>query len=266
MQLKLKMIYDGNQKFLLKNELKKLLNFIKIIFNKHFQQIHRFVKQFQFDKIFFNNQKLIGLSAFSNINYIGGSIRIENNTKLSSIDGLEGLAVIGNFTTGGDNLYLLGPGDDLIIKNNIALTNLDGLSNTTDLGGNLEVTGNIQLTDCDGLCGLFANDGIGGTINIANNPAPCSSEADLNSLCTVDINKFHSTTVLSVYPNPIHQFFSLSGTGKITKITIYDNLGRLIFTEKLPVNVISVANFPKGLALLEVVMDDIWYYRKILIE
>ncbi len=108
------------------------------------------------DGITFTTQGQI--DSFS-INYpgcteIGGDVVISNYPSSNLITNLDGLS---NITSLGGNLT---------ISNNYKLTNLDGLTNLTSVVGDLFVTSIDALTNINGLANLAS---IGGRLGIANN-------------------------------------------------------------------------------------------------
>src|SRR5690606_14898024 len=76
-----------------------------------------------------------------------------NATDITNLDGLSNVTNIGG---------------TLIIENNDALTNINGLSNVTHIQGDIIIRGNAQLTNLDGLSNVT---NIGGTLIIENNDA-----------------------------------------------------------------------------------------------
>src|SRR5690606_3391430 len=82
---------------------------------------------------------------------IGGFLNIYNNPQLTNLDGLSNLTQIGGY---------------LDIYYNSQLTNLDGLSNLTQIGGYLYILDNAVLENLDGLIAL---ESINGNLLIYNN-------------------------------------------------------------------------------------------------
>src|SRR5690606_1131249 len=79
------------------------------------------------------------------------SLSISSNSQLTNLDGLSNLTQIGGY---------------LYIVNNSQLTNLDGLSNLTQIGGYLYIQNNAVLENLDGLSAL---ESINGDLVIFNN-------------------------------------------------------------------------------------------------
>src|SRR5690606_11901415 len=76
---------------------------------------------------------------------------IRSNSNLTNLDGLSNLTSVGGY---------------LDIYSNSNLTNLDGLSNLTSVGGYLYISSNSSLTNLDGLSNLTS---VGGYLKIYNN-------------------------------------------------------------------------------------------------
>lgn len=210
------------------------------------------------DLILSNNLKIVDLQALSSLIYVGGSIIISNNAKLTNVNGL-GLSTVGNF------FGPLGPSDDLIIKNNPSLVHVDGLSNLTKVGGDLNVSGNVVLVDCDGLCALLQNSGVNGSIIIENNPSSCSNEVEVTNGCVVAIEDIQNDGLV-VYPNPVQHSFSLVGKSPIQGFTVYNSQGQQVLRQKYNGGQIVISDFPKGLYLLKIKMGNLWAFRKIVFE
>jgi hypothetical protein len=90
---------------------------------------------------------------------VGGNLGVEV-TSLTNLDGLSRLTSVGG---------------DLALTSNDVLTDISGLSSLTSVGGYLNISNNDALTDISGLSNLTA---VGGALSIANNPALCQSLVD----------------------------------------------------------------------------------------
>ncbi len=140
-----------------------------------------------------NNEALQTITGISSLTTTGSGLWIESNAVLTDINGFSNLNSIGS-----DDLSIrLNPslpsfepfpllqniGATVRIENNNALINLDGLSEINSIGNNIWIFGNPVLNDCCGIYELLDNNGIGGDINIFNNPAGCSNPQDILSHC-----------------------------------------------------------------------------------
>ncbi len=93
-------------------------------------------------------------------NLVAGSIEIVSSADITNVDGLSGLTSVGGY---------------LKIKYNDALINLDGLSGLTSVGGYLKIKYNNVLTNCQSLAPVLGwpsgppNDSVGEGISISSN-------------------------------------------------------------------------------------------------
>ena len=99
-----------------------------------------------------NNPSLLNLDGFSKLSTFTGEVEIENNIRLSSIDGLSSITKSSHFEI-----------------NNTAITNLDALSNLTTVGGRFYIFNNFNLTDFCGLQNLVNNGNVTGYFRIESN-------------------------------------------------------------------------------------------------
>jgi hypothetical protein len=107
----------------------------------------------------FNEAEWVTNLDMPNLTSVGGNLGIEV-TSLTNLDGLSSLTSVGG---------------DLAITSNDVLTDISGLSSLTSVGGDLNISNNDALTDISGLSNLTA---VGGALSIANNPALCQSLVD----------------------------------------------------------------------------------------
>ena len=152
---------------------------------------------------------IVNLNGLSQLTYVGNWFRIEYNTALTTLSGLEGITnapmlIINNNEaltnlTGLNNLTSIEGW--LILYANENLTSLEGLNNLTSIGGNLYIGqdtsfgfggGNPSLTNIEALHNLTS---ISGGIEIINNAAITS----LNGIENIDAGSIYS---LIIYDNP----------------------------------------------------------------
>ncbi len=84
---------------------------------------------------------------------VGGSLRIEYNPALTSLEGLRGITEVGG---------------QLDIWDNAALTSLEGLQGITEVGGHLGILSNDALTSLEGLQSITR---VGGGLSIRGHDA-----------------------------------------------------------------------------------------------
>ena len=110
-----------------------------------------------------NNDALTNIDGLSGLISIGGNLKIIGNQVLANIDGLYNITVVGGFSsfidikdnpalTNINGLSNLTSINSLTINNNDALSNIDALSNLTS--GSFFIQGNSALLNLNGLSGL----------------------------------------------------------------------------------------------------------------
>ena len=107
---------------------------------------------------------IVDLTSLSLLDSVGGYLSIYDNDVLTNLDGLSNLTFVG----GSLNLGFDVPGGRTgsYIQGNNSLSTLNGLSNLSTVGVNLNIKGNKVLTNLDGLHGLVS---VGGDLVIAGN-------------------------------------------------------------------------------------------------
>ena len=131
---------------------------------------------------------------------IAGSLDIRDNAALTNLDGLAALTSVGG---------------SLDIYNNAALTNVDGLAALTYVGGSLSINDNAALTNIDRLTALTS---VGGGLLISYNAALTNLDG-LSALTYVD-------GTLDIYGNAA--LTNVNGLSALTDVggdlNIYDNV------------------------------------------
>ena len=85
---------------------------------------------------------------------------------------------------------------------------------------------------------------------------------DNSSVKTFDKNLF------KVYPNPANNEVTVSSTEKLSKVTIYDVTGKVMFTSS-DVNLNSTVNvsaFSRGIYVVEVLTDNKTSVKRLILE
>jgi hypothetical protein len=122
---------------------------------------------------------------------LAGSLTVESNDLLSSLEGLDNIVSIGSFVRIVANKALLNLNalsdlttisSELIIENNASLTTLSGLGALNSLGSNLSIVNNITLAELNGLTSLQT---IPGNFTVRGNSLLTSLEG-LNSLTAIE--------------------------------------------------------------------------------
>ncbi|MGB4969862.1 MAG: fibronectin type III domain-containing protein [Saprospiraceae bacterium] len=113
-----------------------------------------------------NNPQLQSINALGNVPIIAGTLTIENNALLSNLIALSQLTFA----------------NEIILKNNASLINLDQFSKINALNGSLHIIGNNNLNSISGLTNIPAGSIKGTGLTIQNNPALAICE--LPNICT----------------------------------------------------------------------------------
>lgn len=238
------------------------------------------------------NSALTSLSGLDNLTYIEGYLTIIFNNSLASLTGLENLTtterleIIGNDAlpnlTGLNNVTSIG--DYLFISDNNTMSSLTGLEGLTSIGGLLEIKMNdvlISLTGLDNIDAssinqlrIYENNSLstcevqsicdylaapGGTIEIHDNALGCNSQQEVEEACeTVSINEFNDNLNVSVYPNPVSNFFNvlINDFNGVAIVSIYNQLGRIVLKEKIMSSRIDISELSKGVYILELKSDN----------
>lgn len=136
------------------------------------------------------NMRLTSLDGLQQLERIGGDLEIEKNTQLEQIDGLQGLKSIGGDLQLEENnklrhlrglRHVTHVGKDLKIEKHNRLESLDGLQGITSISGDLDIEHNNQLRTLDGLQNLRS---IRGDFELKHNPRLVNLQA-LQSLESV---------------------------------------------------------------------------------
>lgn len=175
------------------------------------------------DLVIIGNDSLQNLAGFESLTTIGGSLLIGNwychNSSLQSLSGLDNLTYIG---------------ENLAMVANKKLTSISALENVLVIGGDIEITNNWFLNNCDihSICkNLYRHTG---TITIRQNAPGCNSIEEINKACGdqeyFDISFKNGS--LTISPNP----FSTSTTLKYElqlpeqiSLKIYNQIGEQVY-------------------------------------
>jgi len=178
-----------------------------------------------------------------------------------------------------------------LVIDNTAVTDFTGLS-LTKIKGNLRIQNNTQLTELTGLGNLSE---IGGDITILDNKVPVNypeSEPAKSGLCIirdlidsgavsssanielndeegapVNVNNLQSCSrglnnlliqegTFIVYPNPVKSNLTILSDKSIKNIKIYTMIGSLVFTLDDVKNSIDLSSLPAGNYILSCTFDN----------
>lgn len=202
-----------------------------------------------------NNPTLMSLNGLNNLTYIGGDIYIEDNNILSSLIALSNVASIGGV------IYL---------DYNSSLTSLEGLDNI-DAASITELTlyENVLLATCEvqSVCDYLASPGA--TILIEDNAPGCNSQAEVEDACEiVDVSDIKFLTEFTIYPNPVDNTLEISNMNGIVvvEVSIYNQLGQVVLTEKKLTGTIDVSCLQEGIYVIEIASNKLKTREKLIIR
>ena len=122
-----------------------------------------------------NNVLIADFGGLDSLEFIGEDVRIVDNDNITNVDDFDNLQTING---------------SLIIKDNDRLENLNGFSNLSTVNDSLVITNNQMLDNCCGIYDLLNNGGVGGVIDISENPSECSSDNEILETCPTPTCEF----------------------------------------------------------------------------
>ena len=157
---------------------------------------------------FIGNDGLVNISGFQKLTTITNNYIVNANSQNLIINGFQNLESIGdNFHVRGINSIsntsfesLTSIGGDFGLLENTNITSLSPqLDNLSEINGNVDVTHNPLLSNCDLLCSLMHVFPFNKTITIFANNSGCDSQAEVDMAC---LNPCEET---NLHINPIDQ-------------------------------------------------------------
>jgi len=150
------------------------------------------------------------LNGLSTLISVGGGLLIDNNTALTSLNGLDNLTSVGSTGTAP-----IGTGEDIVglqISNNQMLNSIEALSSLSSIGSFLEIEDNVSLSSLNGLQGIST---INGNVFILNNNSLLNLEG-LNNITQVTGT---GILIVGVFIVGNDMLSSLQGLNNLTTIT-----------------------------------------------
>jgi len=224
------------------------------------------------------NFGLTDLSNLSNLNSIGGQVQLYNNQLLEDFAGLENLTSIGGRLFIGDNDLLKSTaglenvssvGGEILIKENDVLESLAGFENIEASSiEHLYVFYNLSLTTCEAksICEYLANPV--GDHQIYGNAEGCNSEAEVEEACNAGIEDQHSTSLISIFPNPAENVISVSTMSGVEtdEISIYNQIGQQVLYFNEFSGSIDISTLQPGMYIIEVVLGEMKIREKLVVQ
>jgi len=225
-----------------------------------------------------NNDALVNLGGFNELNLIGGKVKILNNYNLISLTGLEGLTSIGDYLwisnnnslsnlTGLVNLFFIE--GFLAINDNITLTTLTGLDNIIFTSiEDLYIYNNYSLSTCEinSVCNYLLAP-IGET-DIHDNAIGCNSAEEVEEACdAVSVNELFFHEIIKIFPNPANQELNISVEGYIIQdVCVYNFTGQQIIVVSPVSNKVDISSLQPGMYIVEVTVENTRIRQKFLVQ
>ncbi len=226
--------------------------------------IEAFANNLLFVKNYFainNLEKLSEINGFHNLNQSGDALnrfQILNNPNLESISGFDKID-----TATSNGLY---------IENNPKLSQFIAFNNfkyCTDF----YLINTPSLTNISGLCPLFTEGTIDGTIEIHDNAPGFNSVQEIIDWCMTPTEDLPTYDAISVYPNPTSDAFQIEVPLDLIQVgmmvDLVDISGTSHFSARLhdTVSRIPVSDLPPGLYFLRIVFDGrMVQVKKVVVE
>jgi len=172
-----------------------------------------------------DNNELLSLAGLNALFEIQGGMLIENNIALINLEGLEGVGILNALST------------EMLIQSNTSLTSLDGLENVVfPLGGSIEIIENTALTSVTALTNVRPTNYL-----IQDNPVLASLEGINfgNNGLGLDIINNDALEVISLITGTLQRGITLSNNDNLSDLS---GLSGIAFQSPIPIVEIEVIN------------------------
>ena len=142
------------------------------------------------------------------------------------------------------------PGE-IVISGNTYCKNISGANSVSPAVPHTDTT-NWAICDVTGAEAPAVGAIVGGALDLTNSVYVDSIVFD-NTLGTADFGYANNT--ISLYPNPAQEFLNISSSNNITKIEVYDLLGKKVASNDNASNV-NVEDLVKGAYIVKVVQEN----------
>jgi hypothetical protein len=140
---------------------------------------------------------------------------------------------------------------DVVISGNTYCKNISGANSVSPAVPHTDTT-NWAICDVTGAIAPAVGAIVGGALDLTNSVYVDSIVFD-NTLGTADFGYANNT--ISLYPNPAQEVLNISSSNSITKIEVYDLLGKKVASNINASNV-NVADLGKGAYIVKVVQEN----------
>lgn len=220
-----------------------------------------------------NNKSLTNLHGLHNVTSIGEDLVVWDNDALTNLDDLSSLTTLGEgaYIIFNDKLTSIAGLKKLEsingvfkIQNNPALQDLGSLEHIDPSTiADLVIENNTNLSVCavEGICNHLKFPSA--TSTIYNNAPGCNSPDEVKEACLLLSTNGIDDTAFQITPNPTNGSISISGidTGRLT---LADNVGRIVFLEDFHGQKIDISNLPNGMYFLQIRVENHLFSKKII--
>jgi hypothetical protein len=202
---------------------------------------------------FIDNASLLNFeglsSAVSGINGFPGDIVISVNPILTSLEGMQGLQEIRNFSVNGNSV----------------LNSIDAVANLQQINATvINIIDNPNLPNCSiqFVCDSFDNSGI--SRFISNNQTGCNTEAEVEAGCLLSSNDFDLDDEIVIFPNPVTKDLEIvtSNGIMVKEISLISARGINVLSETS--STLDLAGLASGVYFLQIDTDQGRVIKKIL--
>jgi type IX secretion system substrate protein len=187
-------------------------------------------------------QQLESLEGINNLEEIGANLIITNQPILEDISALLNLKTVGG---------------TIKIRENLKLTSLFGLDNIeANSFSRIEINKNPLLTTCE-VKSICLHIKSGGETYINFNSEGCDSETQIQDACYLVGQKEESQTQINIYPNPaVNEIFIKAYPNfEIEEVNIYNSIGHKVLHNKGFAVTIDVSYLNEGIYIIEIFED-----------
>lgn len=202
------------------------------------------------------NTTLENLLGLDSLIALHGNLIIGDNTEggnaiLKSLEGISNL------------IYLEG---ELKIENNDILHSIEHLDIDLDDKNDLSIRNNPALSVCDNnqICEYL--EGSIGYVRIENNAMGCNSIEEVRESCALGTNEAYQESEFMIYPNPAQNSISINSNHYNIGIHIYNELGQLVLQEMNANNEIDISKLYNGIYIIQISSGELVIRKKLLVR
>ncbi len=196
-----------------------------------------------------NNSQLGSLIGLNNLQYIEGDLEITGNASLIDISTLSQLNTVGR---------------SVLISDNSILESLNGLENINpEILESFSILDNESLSYCSvkSVCDRLD---LKLDINVINNSEGCNDTLEIKQICLTSITENLYIKNVHVFPNPTNGIFSID-IKNVGYTLIYDLQGKIVKKISSFHNnrTLDISDLAAGMYLLKIISNDAHYMARI---